>query len=236
MASKMGPIIRQIREAVADAARHADGLTGLPRRHKTELSNIGQRVRGQDHYDGKPGGGGRESSNRPGGGPGRGSDGSGVPSSGSGGGSNGRPPGDGPNNNGPNDWPDDGSGRSSGRNNPDRNGGHGVDPGPVRDPRYSRPSGFRKGMRDTVWEDAKGPDTLVRDPTTGEVLDRNEPWIMGHRPGYEFRWHQRSAQNRDIGRPDFLDEHNNPDHYRPESPRTSSGHEHELGWDDYEGH
>lgn len=236
MVSAMGQVVRQIREAVADAARHADGLTNLPRQHGTQLATMARRVDGQDHFDGKPGGGPNGPSNRPGDGTGRGGDGSGPPSSGSEGGSNGRPPGGGSNNNGPNDWPDDGADSGSGRNNRDSNGDHGEDPGPVRDPRYKRPSGFRTGMRDTVWEDAKGPDGLVRDPTTGEVLDPNEPWIMGHKPGYEFRWHQRSAQNRDIERPDFLDEHNNPEHYRPESPGTSSGHEHELGWDDYEGH
>ena len=38
----------------------------------------------------------------------------------------------------------------------------------------SRPS-FRKGVVEEVWENAKGPDGLVRDPNTGEVIN----WTPG---------------------------------------------------------
>jgi predicted ribonuclease toxin of YeeF-YezG toxin-antitoxin module len=47
---------------------------------------------------------------------------------------------------------------------------------------------------------------------------------MGHKPGFEFRKHQRSAIERKISRKQFLDEHNNPDHYRPELPSSNRGH------------
>lgn len=107
--------------------------------------------------------------------------------------------------------------------------------GPVRDRRYRRPSGWRKDMRDTVWEGSRRVDGNVRDPETTAIMDLKEPWVMGHKPGYEFRWHQRSAQDRGISRAQFLDEHNNAAHLRPEQPSTSSGHQHELPWEDYKG-
>jgi hypothetical protein len=44
------------------------------------------------------------------------------------------------------------------------------------------------------------------------------------RPGYEFRLHQQDAANRGITRKQFLDEHNNPAHYRPELPESNQGH------------
>lgn len=72
MVSAMGPVIRNIREAVVDAARHADDLTNLPRQHGTQLSSMARRVDGQDHFDGKPGGRPKGSSHRPGEGSGRG--------------------------------------------------------------------------------------------------------------------------------------------------------------------
>lgn len=110
-------------------------------------------------------------------------------------------------------------------------------PNPDRDvdTTYERPSGWRAGMRDRTWESARGADGLVRDPVTRDVLDRNEPWVMGHAPGHEFRHHQRSAEERGITREDFLDEYYNHTNYRPESPHTSTSGSHELGWDDYRG-
>jgi predicted ribonuclease toxin of YeeF-YezG toxin-antitoxin module len=93
----------------------------------------------------------------------------------------------------------------------------------VRDP-YSRPKGFRKGVRDKVWDGAKSADGKVRDPLTGKVMDRTKPCDMGHKPGYEFRKHRESSRQRDIPRKDFLDEHNDPTHYRPELPSSNSNH------------
>ncbi len=89
---------------------------------------------------------------------------------------------------------------------------------------YSRPSRFRKGVRDTVWGEARDSDGVVRDAFSGKVMDRNEAWDMGHRPGYEFRKHQQSADERGLTRAQFLDEHNNPTHYRPELPASNRSH------------
>lgn len=89
---------------------------------------------------------------------------------------------------------------------------------------YSRPSGFRKGVRDKVWDNAKNANGDVIDPVTKRVMDKSEPWDMGHKPGYEFRKHQQSAENRGISRKQFLDEYNNPEHYRPELPNSNRSH------------
>jgi predicted ribonuclease toxin of YeeF-YezG toxin-antitoxin module len=95
---------------------------------------------------------------------------------------------------------------------------------PKCDSTYKRPSGYRKGVRDKVWDDAKGPDGKVRDPLTGKEMKKNEPWDMGHKPGHEFRKHQQDAANRGIDRKQFLDEHNNPRSYRPELPSSNRSH------------
>ena len=91
---------------------------------------------------------------------------------------------------------------------------------------YSRPTKFRKGIKEKVWTDTEqaASDGLVRDPLTGRVMDKNEPWDMGHKPGYEFRKHRESAANRNITRKQFLDEHNDPSHYRPELPNSNRSH------------
>ena len=100
---------------------------------------------------------------------------------------------------------------------------------------YRRPKGFRKGVRDKVWDSAKGADGKVRDPLTRTVMDKKKPWDMGHKPGYEFRKHKASAERRKISRKKFLDEHNQPDHYQPELPSSNQGHAGEDHTDDYLG-
>ena len=102
---------------------------------------------------------------------------------------------------------------------------------------YDRPSDFRKGMRDQVWEQAisESNDGIVRDPNTQEPMESNKSWDMGHRPGYEFKKHQQSAMNRGIDRKQFLDEYNNPTHYRPEIPRFNRSHKGEDKTDTYYG-
>jgi predicted ribonuclease toxin of YeeF-YezG toxin-antitoxin module len=89
---------------------------------------------------------------------------------------------------------------------------------------YRRPSGYRRGVRDLVWEMAKGKDGKVRDPLTKRVMRKSDPWDMGHKRGYEFRKHQASAAKRGISRKQFLDEHNVAKKYRPELPSSNRSH------------
>lgn len=89
---------------------------------------------------------------------------------------------------------------------------------------YSRPTGWRSGMRDTVWDNAKDSQGRVRDPLTGKYMSKEQPWDMGHKPGYEFYKHQESAAERGIDRKTFLEEYYNPDHYRPELPSSNRCH------------
>ena len=101
---------------------------------------------------------------------------------------------------------------------------------------YTRPSGFRSGVRDQVWNNSIEQSTgRVRDPVTGQFISRNKPWDMGHRPGYEFHKHRRDAAERGISRKQFLDEYNNPEHYRPELPSSNRSHRGEDSTDDYLG-
>ncbi len=55
-------------------------------------------------------------------------------------------------------------------------------------------------------------------------MGKDQPWDMGHKPGYEFRKHQQSARERDISRKQFRDEYNNPEHFRPELPSSNRRH------------
>lgn len=100
---------------------------------------------------------------------------------------------------------------------------------------YKRPSHYRKGLREQVWENAKNAEGKVIDPLTGKEMNFNEPWDMGHLPGYEFRKHQQSAMKRGITRKQFLDEYNNPEHYRPELPSSNRSHRGEDGSNNYYG-
>ena len=90
---------------------------------------------------------------------------------------------------------------------------------------YDRPSGYRHGVRNQVYENAREASTgVARDPVTGRFIAKNGPWDMGHKPGYEFSKHQKSAQERGITREQFLNEHNDPSHYRPELPSSNRNH------------
>ena len=99
--------------------------------------------------------------------------------------------------------------------------------------KYDRPTSYREGVRDQVWENAKDEYGRVRDPVTGKYMSKTQPWDMGHKPGYEFSKHQESAKERQISRKEFLDEHNNPDHYRPELPSSNRSHKGESKTENY---
>lgn len=99
--------------------------------------------------------------------------------------------------------------------------------------KYDRPTNYREGIRDQVWENAKDEHGRVRDPITGKYMSKDQPWDMGHKPGYEFSKHQESAKERQISRKQFLDEHNNPDHYRPELPSSNRSHKGESKTENY---
>lgn len=100
---------------------------------------------------------------------------------------------------------------------------------------YTRPSHWRVGMRDEVWDSAKDEYGRVRDPVTGRYMSKNQAWDMGHKPGYEFYKHQKSAENRGITRQQFLNEYYNPEHYRPELPSSNRNHKGEDVTDNYFG-
>ena len=98
-----------------------------------------------------------------------------------------------------------------------------ADSGPEKNT-YSRPTGWPAGMRDQVWENAKDAHGRVRDPLTGRYMSKDQPWDMGHKPGYEFAKHQKSAEVSGIDREQFRNEYYNPDHYRPELPSSNRSH------------
>ena len=81
-----------------------------------------------------------------------------------------------------------------------------------------------KNAKETVWDKAKDEQGVVKNPITKKVMDIEEPWDMGHKPGHEFRKHQQSADDRKITRKQFLDEYNNPNNYRPELPESNRSH------------
>lgn len=83
---------------------------------------------------------------------------------------------------------------------------------------------YRKNAKETVWDKAKDEQGVVKNPITKKVMDIEEPWDMGHKPGHEFRKHQQSAADRKITRKQFLDEYNNPNSYRPELPKSNRSH------------
>ena len=94
----------------------------------------------------------------------------------------------------------------------------------------SRPS-FRKGVVEKTFENARGPDGLVRDPLhPNRVIEwkpgqpRGGVWDMGHRPGHKYSdMHKRYVRG-ELTPKEFRDWYNNPKNYRPELPSTNRGH------------
>jgi predicted ribonuclease toxin of YeeF-YezG toxin-antitoxin module len=101
---------------------------------------------------------------------------------------------------------------------------------------YTRPSWFRNRVRDTVWDAAMDADGVVRDPGTGEIMSKTESRDMCHKPGYEFRKHQASANERGISRKEFFNEYDDPSHYRPELPSNNRSHRYENKTGEYFGY
>ena len=66
-------------------------------------------------------------------------------------------------------------------------------------------------------------------------MKKDEPWVMGHKYGYEFWKAQVSAALRCITREQFIEEQKNPNLYRPELPRSNSSHSEEAPSDVYYG-
>lgn len=58
---------------------------------------------------------------------------------------------------------------------------------------------------------------------------------MDPKPGYEFRKYQKSAEEKNIPRKQFLGEHNNPEHYHPDLPSSNVSHRDEDMSDTYLG-
>lgn len=90
---------------------------------------------------------------------------------------------------------------------------------------YERPAGYRKGVRDQVWENAREVSTgQVRDPLTGRFMSKDSPWDMGHKPGYEWWKFQRHAEAQGLSREQVITWNNNPKHFRPELPSSNRCH------------
>jgi hypothetical protein len=99
---------------------------------------------------------------------------------------------------------------------------------------YGRPS-FRSEVEDAVWQLAlKEPDGSVLSPS-GTKIKPGDPWVMGHKPKYEFWKHQRSAAERAITREQFIRECNSPEMYRPETKADNESHAFEDKSDAYLG-
>ena len=99
---------------------------------------------------------------------------------------------------------------------------------------YSRP-GWRSGIKDEVWENAKDEHGRVRDPMTGRYMSKDQPWDIGHKPGYEFRKYQEYAREKGMSRKEFIEGYNNVEHLRPELPSSNRSHKCEDMTDKYFG-
>ncbi|MGH7132143.1 MAG: RHS repeat-associated core domain-containing protein, partial [Phycisphaerales bacterium] len=91
---------------------------------------------------------------------------------------------------------------------------------------YSRPGGYRVGVRDTVFRNAQkaSPDGAVRSPG-GSVIDPGVAWDMGHIVPFRIQraWAWISRRTRS----EFLNEQNKPSNYRPETPSDNRSHKYE---------
>jgi len=94
-----------------------------------------------------------------------------------------------------------------------------------------RPS-YGKNQVEDVWENAKGRDGKVIDPTGKEITwdkskPRNGQWDMGHMPKKEYRKLHKDYMDGKISKEDFLKEYKDPKNYRPELVKTNRGRKYE---------
>ncbi|WP_084546837.1 GH-E family nuclease [Glycomyces arizonensis] len=106
----------------------------------------------------------------------------------------------------------------------------------AQDP-YVRP-GFNKSTREKIWQNAvnASPDGKVRDPLTGKVMNKNEPWEAGHLPDWEFRKHKAAAEQYGTAiypRSQFVKDYNNADHAQPELKSSNASHQGEGKGDEW---
>jgi hypothetical protein len=102
---------------------------------------------------------------------------------------------------------------------------------------YLRPK-FHQSVVRKAWDLAlQAGKGKVFSPGGGEIKNFDDPWVMGHKPKYEFWKHQRSAAERGISREQFTDEFNrDPSHYRPETKADNESHKYEDKTDAYLGY
>lgn len=90
----------------------------------------------------------------------------------------------------------------------------------------SRPS-YAPGQIEQVWDNAMDENGQVFDPYSGEELqwDKSEPrngqWDMGHNPGQTYKELWQDYRDGKIDHDTFIDEYQDPNNYRPQSPYTN---------------
>ena len=89
-----------------------------------------------------------------------------------------------------------------------------------------RPS-YKSGQVESVWNNAKNTNGLVRDPNTNQIINwtpgqtRKGVWDMGHRPGQEYSLMLQRLQKGEITQNEFLSHYRNPQNYQPELPANN---------------
>ena len=84
-----------------------------------------------------------------------------------------------------------------------------------------------------VWENAKGPAGLVRDPNICDIINwtpgqsRKGVWDMGHIPEAKYSEMHEAYMNGELTTKEFVDWYNDPANYRPELPSNNRSHKYE---------
>lgn len=114
----------------------------------------------------------------------------------------------------------------------------------VKDKKFKRPSGFRRGnkrkdipgVKQQTWDAAsKEQNGLVKDPLTKKIIHELDKWVMGHRPGQEFRKQKQFMKHLDdtlsqpgkppfISRKDVIEMYQQYTDFRPELGPSNSSH------------